>query len=221
MSDFWDKDTYYNRISYWLHVDCCLDEDSGHHNGIPCVHCGKEPKKTPWSFPLCPPEGEMPTWPDAPGQFGAPRKHDFHTGIDLYCEAGDKVAAVESGKVVAIEAFTGPDAESPWWNETWAVLIEGASGVAVYGEIQPGVKVGDTVKQYETIGFVAPVLKTFKGRPMVMLHLELMTAGSTETVWWKKGDPKPECLLDPSDLLPNDRYIAFDLSAYDGKRYRV
>jgi hypothetical protein len=84
--------------------------------------------------------------PDTPGRFGAVRKHDVHTGVDLYCAVSAKVVAVEAGEVVAIEPFTGPDAASPWWLSTEAVLVEGASGVVVYGEVHPEVQVGDQLE---------------------------------------------------------------------------
>lgn len=74
-----------------------------------------------------------------PGSFGTVRKHDIHTGIDIYCHDGQYVIAVEDGEVVSIENFNGSHANppSPWWNNTKAVMIEGESGVVVYGEIKP------------------------------------------------------------------------------------
>ncbi len=90
-----------------------------------------------WRWPLpgvsiavIPREGE-------PGAFGAVRRHDVHTGVDLHCGAGQSVLAVERGVVVAVEEFTGPAAGSPWWLPTRAVLVEGASGVVLYGEVVP------------------------------------------------------------------------------------
>ena len=70
-----------------------------------------------------------------PGGFGSIRKHDIHTGVDIYCEQEQQVVAVEDGEVVLIENFTGENASppSPWWKETKAILIEGISGVVVYG----------------------------------------------------------------------------------------
>lgn len=46
--------------------------------------------------------------PHAGGVFGAVRKYDIHTGIDLYCESGDHVYAIEDGIVVNVCHFTGP-----------------------------------------------------------------------------------------------------------------
>lgn len=112
--------------------------------------------------------------PDRCGQFGAVRKYDIHTGIDLYCEEGSIVSALEDGIVVAVEDFTGTKANSPWWNDTKAVLVEGKSGVICYGEIEPCVNVGDLIWAGDTIG---KVLKKNKGRPTTMLHLELYEKG--------------------------------------------
>jgi len=155
-----------------------------------------------------------------PGAFGAVRKFDVHTGIDLYCEDGALVHAVEYGVIVKIEDFTGPDAGSPWWNPTKAILVEGASGVIVYGEIEPyesggvwtevygevrsdeGWKVGDEVHPGDILGTVARVLKKDKGvTPTSMLHFELMKHGTRETFWWRHGDAQPEALLDPTELV--------------------
>ena len=138
---------------------------------------------------------------DEPGQFGAIRTHDVHTGIDLYCEPGADVYAVEYGIVVAIENFTGPKAESDWWHDTQAVLIEGPTGVICYGEIEAKLSVGDQIVAGEPIGQVKTVLRKDKGRPMTMLHLELYRPGTRETTWWYHGEPQPDNLLDPGCLL--------------------
>lgn len=152
-----------------------------------------------WFWPLqdCPH-----IWPDAAGQFGAVRKHDVHTGLDLYCPIDTPVVAVEPGEIVKVEPFTGEFAGSPWWNNTWAVLVEGPSGVVVYGEVTPHLEEGQIVRAGERLGTVTtPVLKKDKGRPTTMLHLELMLPGSRETLWWKHDEPKPRALLDPSVML--------------------
>lgn len=176
-----------------------------------------------WTWPLRSPVFLL---PDEPGQFGVVRKEDVHTGDDLYCELGTEVVAVEDGEVILVEGFTGPNAAdpSPWWNDTDAILVRGASGVVVYGEVSARVRVGDTVKAGQVIGVVErAVLKSFKGRPMVMLHLELMDASATGTVWWKLGEEMPSVLRDPTPYLLDAAGGAaqvFDLSAYDGQAYR-
>jgi murein DD-endopeptidase MepM/ murein hydrolase activator NlpD len=140
---------------------------------------------------------------DTQGFFGAVRKHDIHTGVDIYCNPNCKVIAVESGVVKHIENFTGPSAGSPWWRETKAVWVEGDSGVVVYGELDPIVNIGDSINAGDTIGYVQTVLANDKGLPMTMLHIELYTKGMTETVWWRHEEEKPESLLDPTEFLIN------------------
>jgi len=147
------------------------------------------------------PLAQMPVLPlPEEARFGAVRKHDVHTGIDLYAEAGTKVCAMEAGTVVAVVDFTGIAAESPWWLDTKAVMVEGASGVILYGEIETILNVGDYVFEGDTIGHILRVLKKDKGKPLAMLHLELYTHGTTVPVWWKHEDKQPENLLDPTDL---------------------
>ena len=176
--------------------------------------------------------------PDAPGEFGAVRSTDVHTGVDLYCQLGTEVVAMEDGEVVGIEAFTGasvpdPDA-SPWWNDTVAILIKGDSGIILYGEVTPHtlwVFLGRKVKAGQVIGRIeAPVLKTNKGRPMLMLHLELLDrlpegytgvyraphGGISATSWWKSGAEKPAQCQDPTPLLLPLATGKFDLRTFDG-----
>ena len=137
------------------------------------------------------------------GAFGTERKHDVHTGVDLYCNEGDYVHAIEGGTVVLIEHFTGTEANSPWWNDTEAVHIEGASGVLVYGEIEPvaSLKLGARVATSQLLGKVKRVLKQDKGRPVSMLHMELYKHGSRKSCTWNAGETRDTQLLNPTDLL--------------------
>lgn len=142
--------------------------------------------------------------PPHPGSFGCRRKYHTHEGVDLYCQEGDEVFAVESGEVVAIEAFTGPHAGSPWWLDTWAVLVEGETGVFCYGEIRPreDLSVGDSVSVGELLGNATMVLAQDKGRPRTMLHFELYVHGTRSTVAWEPPEiPKPSNLRDPTLFL--------------------
>lgn len=143
----------------------------------------------------------IPKGPKHPGAFGIERHEHVHTGVDLYTAHGTPVRAIETGKIIAVEWFTGPSINMPWWNDTRAVYIEGNTGVFNYGEIQElsGLKVGDKIEEGQYIGSVVTVLKKFKGRPMSMLHLELYDHGYTDT-WgeWKIGQPKPKHLKDPT-----------------------
>lgn len=91
-----------------------------------------------------------------PGAFGVRRANHIHEGVDLYCPEGTPVSAVEDGLVVAVIDFTGENAEppSPWWHNTKAVLVEGETGVVVYGEILLGYDYwpGDLIKAGDLIG---------------------------------------------------------------------
>lgn len=150
-----------------------------------------------------------------PGAFGTARKHDVHTGVDLYVPEHSWVHAVETGKIVRAGAFTGTRSmpPTPWWNDTSYLMVEGESGVVCYGEIhcswldsqlreQPDGFYGDTIEVGETIGMIFPVLKEDKGRPRSMLHLELYEHGYRgEPVDWALGAPRPAGLLDPTPFL--------------------
>lgn len=157
-------------------------------------------------FPLPYSWTNFPYFISSEGKFGAIRKHDIHTGVDLYTRENAPVNAMESGEVVAIEDFTGPP-ESPWWLPTQAILVEGESGVLVYGEVAPKVAVGDRVEVGQEIANVIPVLKPDAERPKIlghsrfMLHMELHVPGTRATSWWKRNEPQPESLRDPMPLL--------------------
>jgi len=162
-----------------------------------------------WTFPLKVWNGIIPVG-SHPGAFASRRKYDFHTGVDLYVPGEVPVFAVETGKVVAIENFTGPEAESPWWLPTKAILVEGKSGVVCYGEVEPGcANIGKELQEGEPIAFVKPVLHEDKkrddipGHSRFMLHFELYEHGTTESVWWLFKQDKPQNLLDPTGLLIN------------------
>ena len=153
-----------------------------------------------WCSPLPAHRVEM---PDEPGTFGFVRKHHIHEGVDLYCPEGTLVVPVECGLVVGVIPFTGEQADppSPWWNATQAVLVEGSSGVVVYGEIIAHVTVGQQVNTRTTLGHVRTVLKKDKGRPMSMLHLELHTPGTRNAFDWPVDGVRPPSLLDPTPHL--------------------
>ena len=142
--------------------------------------------------------------PVHPGSFGAVRKHHVHEGMDLYCEKGTPVHAVEKGVVTGVVKFTGEHANSPspWWNNTWALMIEGRSGTVLYGEIaEPNFILSAQIRKGQKIAHVIPVLKHDKGLPVCMLHLELYEKGITAPVEGRKNHPLPSCLLDPSAHL--------------------
>lgn len=134
-----------------------------------------------------------------PGSFGAIRKHDIHTGIDFYCNENDPVFAIEDGKVVSIQQFTGENVGCGWWNDTYCVIIRGNDGKYIlYGEIKNTVLVGDVIKKGMVIGHIMTVLKKDKGLPMNMLHLEYYDdVWNLEPVVWELDQLKPLSLLNP------------------------
>lgn len=147
-------------------------------------------------------EVEIPIYPHV-GSFGIRRRHDVHAGVDLYANIGTPVYPVENGTIVAIDPFTGKVADCDWWEDTWAVYVEGESGIVCYGEIKPNpiFKVHDIVNTHEPIGTVLKVIKNDKGRPTSMLHLELHKHGVIHGTHWVKGKDKSENLLDPTQYL--------------------
>ena len=162
-----------------------------------------------WFFPL--PFSKTKFIPEKPhpGAFGVDRRHHVHTGVDLYTEKDMQVFAVEHGLIVDIGQFTGEKVGSPWWNDTWYIYVEGASGVICYGELKPNtLSIGVTVFRGEPIGRVVPVLK--KGpKPEIpfhsdcMLHIELYEFGFTvgQEKEWLIGAPQPSYLIDPTEKL--------------------
>lgn len=136
-----------------------------------------------------------------PGAFSAQRANHVHEGIDFYCDEGTPIYAVEDGTVVGITPFTGVKAGCDWWEDTDAVLVEGATGVVVYGELIPAVENGAAVKAGDLIGHIKRVLKEDKGRPMSMLHLELHVYGTRDVYEWKTLSEKPPSLKDPTPYL--------------------
>jgi hypothetical protein len=157
--------------------------------------------RSAWLWPLPGVAAAVPL--DGPGKFGAVRKHDIHTGVDLYCSQGQTVQAVEAGTIVAILDFTGAKAGSFWWRETRAVMVQGDEHVVLYGEIAEvaGLAVGAPVRAGDVLGEVVRVLRQDRGSPTTMLHLELYAPGVCEPVWWRLNESRPDGLLDPTEHL--------------------
>lgn len=145
-----------------------------------------------------------------PGAFGFHRRKNHHTGVDLYTKDGEAVYAVEDGTVVHIDYFTGPKVGHEWWEETWGIMIEGASGVVNYGEVTPHIEqvihVGAKVERGQVVGRVKRVLFQDKqrsdipGHSVSMLHLELYKHGSRDFADWHDPQKNPD-LLDPTPFL--------------------
>lgn len=141
-----------------------------------------------------------------PGSFGFVRKNHIHEGIDLYTNFLEPVYSISSGKIIDISQFTGEKVNSPWWNDTWAVLVEHDDFVINYGEIKPSKKlyINQIIKTKTLIGYVVPVLKKDKGRPMNMLHFECYTKDTKKSLsCWQLNTEKPKNLINPTDLLLN------------------
>ena len=104
-----------------------------------------------------------------------------------------------------------------WWLDTQAILVRGASGVIVYGEVAPlagelAVKEGTQIQRGQYFCQVVPVLPPEKLRPDIpghscsMLHVELYTdiyPDLERGVWegWEIGHDKPDRLVNPTDRL--------------------
>lgn len=139
------------------------------------------------------------------GDFAYRRSFYYHPGIDIYCDYGQEVVAIEDGTVVNIETFTGPLATppSPWWNETFSIMVEGSSGVLGYCELLPvdHLKVGVKVKKGDLLATITPVLKKDKGNGTTMLHFEQYEFGTREHVTWELDTEMPKELMNPRELL--------------------
>jgi flavoprotein len=190
-------------------VLACGDEGCGALADISDIMKAVTQRSSPldkWWFPLKDCNG-IPLNPH-PGAFGYARKESRHTGVDLYTHEGSEVYAVEPGRVVSVEHFTGEWDGSPWWNNTDCILVEGETGVVCYGEIQTNRKVGEYVQKGEHIANVKRVIKEGREHPEItgwspsMLHLELYSSGVQ-----KASSGFTAELRDPTPLL---------LDAYDG-----
>jgi hypothetical protein len=146
----------------------------------------------------------IPIYPH-PGSFGVIRKNNNrHTGIDLYADDGTEVYACESGVILTIEPFTGKIDNSPWWNDTYCILIGGVSENICYGEITPldVLKVGDKLEHGQLIGHIKRVLLEGKERHDIighkpnMLHLEVYPNEITIV-----SEHWHDSLLDPTEKL--------------------
>jgi phosphopantothenoylcysteine decarboxylase len=140
-----------------------------------------------------------------PGSFGSKRKHDIHTGVDLYA-SHYKFCAMESGIVIDKGQYTGVAVGSPWWRDTDFITIAGNSGHICYGEVKVNdyIKAGDQINVGQHLGYVVPVLQERRldipYHKEVMLHIELLKSGSYANEW-KHGDQRDPNLLDPTPYL--------------------
>ena len=122
-----------------------------------------------------------------------------HAGIDLFAKPGDTVQAMAPGIVTAVQSFH---------LGSWAVFVEHAGVVVMYGEVQPqswkalGVSVGTEVAAAQPIAKVACMRTNEDGQcTSHMLHLETYVLGTTGNQRWYVGEEAPPALLDPTRLL--------------------
>jgi hypothetical protein len=162
------------------------------------------------------------------GLFSAVRKFDIHTGVDFYAEEGVPVIAIEEGIIIDVFKFTGKVVGTPWWNETYAVVVTSGKLTYVYGEVTPNVSIGDRVSSGDIVGYVKAVLKSDKGiTPTSMLHLEVWETGYyIKNFTWKLGEEKPEGLLNPLIVLDSNKgqsmwviktCVGYRLETYSGE----
>jgi phosphopantothenoylcysteine decarboxylase len=161
-----------------------------------------------WQAPI---KGEIfiPTG-DHPGAFGIKRKYDIHTGVDVYCEDGTPVYAVEDSEYIDCDWFTGKNVFTPWWNDTMYVVLRGKSGFILYGEITQNQNIKRYIKAGDLVGWVKAVLPPEKKRDDIphhsnaMLHMELYTTFNN-WVTWSHGAKLPKYLKNPTPYLKSIR----------------
>jgi len=156
-----------------------------------------------WKSPLPGCTWALPNGKYHPAGFGAKRPYNRHTGVDLFCDHNQPLAAVEDGIVVSIRDFSKHKENKPWLNRTRVILIEGKTGVVAYCNVKErnGLKIGQEVKAGEIVGNVIRINKKKRRKDTCMLHLELYSIGTRKRVTWSYQFPKPPQLLDPTPHL--------------------
>ena len=151
-----------------------------------------------WKDPLPAVCWSLPIGKYHPAGFGYSKNHNVHTGVDLYVSYNAPVHSVENGTVIDIVKFTGPQTNYPNLLPTQAILIEGQSGVVLYGEIEvlEEIQIGQLI---EAGSKIAHIKCAVPDQPM--LHLELYKPGTKNSCVWKQGQPQPKPLLDPTSYL--------------------
>lgn len=180
-----------------------------------------------WLWPL--PEGEDDEVPTkGPRAFGAVRKYDVHVGVDLVAKPRTSVFSVLDGYVEAIVDFTGPEAGSPWWESTEAVIVRLVQSqvCVLYGEVcaSRGLRAGALLRRGGFVGTVArarrrETLCLLLGlAPSAMLHLELWESPAAVRARyagalarqpndWPKDGVQPVGLLDPTLYLSSAEMV--------------
>lgn len=126
-------------------------------------------------------------------------------GVDLVCNPNTPVYALEDGFVISTETFYN-NKTKPWISSSKALFVSSQFGSVVYGNIQPLehlLAVGTAVKKGDQIGVVSPFYskesKSTTGDNR--LRIELYRKGTNRRPRWKKGNPIPKNILNPTPLL--------------------
>ncbi len=158
-----------------------------------------------------------------PGCFWEDRGDRFHCGVDIYAPFDSPVIAIADGLVLQVQLFTSPEMIR-YWNLTYAVIIHHKSGLVVrYAEMgETLVHAGDRITGGDPIGRVGMVLepsriteqaplyiqKLKKKNNPTMLHIEMFDRYPFEIPDYLGGNTfqklRPDCLVDPSLVLPSD-----------------
>ncbi len=149
--------------------------------------------------------------PPHPGAFGDVRPRHCHEGIDIYGPPDMPVLAVEDGTVIGVTPLGGGATREAYWHDMEAVLVVGASGLIVYGEIIPlkGLLPATVIKAGTQIGNLYPKDYNYKnanrhkevGRHTFFVHLELHDAKVRKPSKWLVDQGKPGTMRDPTPFL--------------------
>lgn len=129
--------------------------------------------------------------------FGADRAKGVrhHAGVDLYAPRGSVVLAPESGRLIARQAFVGPNSV--------ALLMQTDTGLTLlFGEVEPeswlrmGLQIGSPVKAGQPIATVG-----INPGGSQMLHFEAYREGTRRNHRWYQGQQPPSELLNPTQYL--------------------
>lgn len=162
-------------------------------------------KEIKWASPFRNSEIRLPLGSTQYNSMGARETHDqshLKCGVDLNCDSGTSVYAVESGNIVSIETFFN-NKKRPWISSSKAVLVEGPNGVVCYGNVavNNNLKIGAQIKQGDAIGTVVSYYKKEQNKGTSRLRIELYRFGTIKRPKWRIGKPPPKNLLNPTSLL--------------------
>lgn len=150
-----------------------------------------------WMLPGISREGK-PKWG---GRFAAHRSNEYlHKGIDLGAPRGADIVAPEDGIIVATQGWLGPNTRGVHFltkRDDGPMLVVGAvepgSWPTIPGSDSP---VGVPVARGQRIARVGIYPKG-----STMLHLETWRRDAKRKRRWKRGEPPPDGLLDPTPYV--------------------